>query len=34
MSYTQIKELPATIYKDIFSISELIDNKNAQNELI
>lgn len=34
MSYTQIKDLPATIYQDIFSISELINNKNAQNELI
>lgn len=34
ISYTQIKQLPATIYQEIFSISELIEDKNAQSELI
>lgn len=33
-SYTQINSLPATIYKEIFSISELIEDENSSNEII
>lgn len=34
INFKKIQELPATIYQEIFSISELINNKNAKNELI
>lgn len=33
-SYSQIKYLPATIYKEIFSINDLIEDKSNNNELI
>ena len=33
-SYSQINSLPATIYKEIFSVSDLIENNNTKNELI
>jgi len=33
-SYSQIKYLPATIYKEIFSVNDLIKDKNNNDELI
>ena len=33
-NFTQVKNLPATIYKEIFSVSDLIEGKNINSELI
>lgn len=33
-SFTQINKIPATIYKEIFSVSDLINNENTKDELI
>ena len=33
-SYSQINKMPATIYKEVFSVSDLIKNKRTKDELI